>query len=163
MVEEVGKGLNQKVHIEETMRRRGSRFDVLLDDNKTAAFLGLFGIGKGDEKGGKILDGDKKIGSSWWPMKIGEVEIKPKNELETLLEMLDKNNDVYPMSIDYKDREKKWMLFYKLMTLLLLFYFFVPLDLYIRTHIRIGYFGTDYYREYYPFTSMDNNTFTFKL
>ena len=134
----------------------------MIDDKKTAAFLGLFGVGKDDKKG-NLSEGDKKTGSSWWPMKIGEVEIKPKNELETLLEMLDKNNDVYPMSIDYTDSEKRWMLLYKLITLLLLFYFFVPLDLYIRSHIRIGYFGTDYYREYYQFANLKNNTFTFNL
>ncbi len=94
-------------------------------------------------------------------MQIGIPVTKQKNTLSYILSHND--SEVFPMSVSYSYKEKFIMKITRFVTLLFLFYLFVPLDLYLPFHARIGYFGTDTYYKTVMFSDIPDNSFYFKL
>ena len=97
-----------------------------------------------------------------WAINIGKV--KDKGVRDPIKEARKPNdNDVYPLSIHFFRWPKIRMMLIRIIVFIACFYFVVPFDLYITSHQRIYYFGTDLYRQRIPFSTNQTGNYSFNL
>lgn len=72
------------------------------------------------------------------------------------------DDDVFPMSVNYTPKEKRNITIVRFVTLLVVIYVLIPINTYHTlpgSHIRLGYFATDYYYHNIEFSKLPSTGF----